>query len=63
MPFRQALAACRIDQARIGPVRLTKARALGPPNRASSFFDFYAHDFELIGGTAGSDTFSTNVLA
>jgi len=31
--------------------------------RASSFFDFYAHDFELIGGTAGSDTFSTNVLA
>lgn len=31
--------------------------------RASSFFDFYAHDFELIGGTAGSDTFSTNLLA
>ncbi|MGU3663854.1 porin [Methylobacterium sp. A49B] len=31
--------------------------------RAASFFDFYAHDFELIGGTAGSDTFSTNLLA
>ncbi|TXN79642.1 porin [Methylobacterium sp. WL8] len=31
--------------------------------RASSFFDFYAHDFELIGGTAGSDNYSTNLLA
>ncbi|GJD34071.1 porin [Methylobacterium aerolatum] len=31
--------------------------------RASSFFDFYAHDFEMIGGTAGSDNYSTNLLA
>ncbi|MGH1574170.1 porin [Methylobacterium sp. P31] len=31
--------------------------------RASSFFDFYAHDFEMIGGTTGSDTYSTNLLA
>ena len=31
--------------------------------RASSFFDFYAHDFEMIGATAGSDTFSTDLLA
>ncbi|MFB0493189.1 hypothetical protein ABIE45_005775 [Methylobacterium sp. OAE515] len=31
--------------------------------RASSFFDFYAHDFEIAGATAGSDVFSTNLLA
>ncbi len=31
--------------------------------RASSFFDFYAHDFEFVGGTAGSDVSSTNLLA
>ena len=31
--------------------------------RASSFFDFYAHDFELGGATLGSDVFSTNLLA
>ena len=32
--------------------------------RASSFFDFYAHDLEIIGLTAGSDNFaSTNLLA
>jgi hypothetical protein len=31
--------------------------------RASSFFDFYAHDFEIAGATAGSDIFSTNLLA
>lgn len=31
--------------------------------RASSFFDFYAHDFEIIAGTAGSDVASTNLLA
>ena len=31
--------------------------------RASSFFDFYAHDFELGGGTLGSDSASTNLLA
>ncbi|MCJ2105617.1 porin, partial [Methylobacterium sp. E-041] len=31
--------------------------------RASSFFDFYAHDFELAGATAGSDVSSTNLLA
>ncbi|TXM99945.1 porin, partial [Methylobacterium sp. WL122] len=31
--------------------------------RAASFFDFYAHDFEFIGGTAGSDTASTNLAA
>lgn len=31
--------------------------------RASSFFDFYAHDFEMIAATAGSDTYSTNLLA
>jgi Porin subfamily len=31
--------------------------------RASSFFDFYAHDFEFTGATAGSDVFSTNLLA
>ncbi|WP_336492040.1 porin, partial [Methylobacterium nigriterrae] len=31
--------------------------------RASSFFDFYAHDFEIISGTAGSDVASTNLLA
>ncbi|MCJ2011623.1 porin, partial [Methylobacterium sp. J-076] len=31
--------------------------------RASSFFDFYAHDFEFIGGTSGSDVYSTNLLA
>ncbi|MCJ2072151.1 porin, partial [Methylobacterium sp. J-030] len=31
--------------------------------RASSFFDFYAHDFEFAGATAGSDVFSTNLLA
>ena len=31
--------------------------------RASSFFDFYAHDFEFTGATAGSDVFSTNLIA
>ena len=31
--------------------------------RASSFFDFYAHDFEFAGATAGSDLGSTNLLA
>jgi hypothetical protein len=31
--------------------------------RASSFFDFYAHDFEFAGATFGSDAFSTNLLA
>jgi len=31
--------------------------------RASSFFDFYAHDFELSGATGGSDLASTNLLA
>ena len=31
--------------------------------RASSFFDFYTHDFEFYGATAGSDNSSTNLLA
>ncbi|MHB2210125.1 porin [Methylobacterium sp. CM6257] len=31
--------------------------------RASSFFDFYAHDFEIAGATMGSDVSSTNLLA
>ncbi|MFK5599086.1 porin [Methylobacterium sp. HMF5984] len=31
--------------------------------RASSFFDFYAHDFEFTGATAGSDLASTNLIA
>ncbi len=31
--------------------------------RASSFFDFYAHDFEIMGNTLGSDVASTNLLA
>ncbi|WP_375455222.1 porin [uncultured Methylobacterium sp.] len=31
--------------------------------RASSFFDFYAHDFEFIGATGGSDVSSTNLAA
>ncbi|MFC5556006.1 porin, partial [Methylobacterium iners] len=31
--------------------------------RASSFFDFYAHDFEFQTATAGSDVQSTNLLA
>lgn len=31
--------------------------------RASSFFDFYAHDFEFAGATANSDLQSTNLLA
>jgi hypothetical protein len=31
--------------------------------RASSFFDFYAHDFEIIALTGGSDVASTNLLA
>lgn len=31
--------------------------------RASSFFDFYAHDFEFAGATGGSDLVSTNLLA
>ncbi|MCC0807478.1 porin [Methylobacterium sp. W2] len=31
--------------------------------RASSFFDFYAHDFEITGATANSDVQSTNLLA
>ncbi|GJD36258.1 porin [Methylobacterium aerolatum] len=31
--------------------------------RASSFFDFYAHDFEFVAATAGSDIASTNLLA
>ena len=31
--------------------------------RASSFFDFYAHDLEFSGATLGSDVFSTNLLA
>jgi hypothetical protein len=31
--------------------------------RASSFFDFYAHDLEFLGGTSGSDVPSTNLLA
>jgi hypothetical protein len=31
--------------------------------RASSFYDFYAHDFEFYSGTLGSDVASTNLLA
>ncbi|XYD09840.1 porin [Methylobacterium sp. NMS12] len=31
--------------------------------RASSFFDFYAHDFEITASTLGSDIASTNLLA
>jgi Porin subfamily len=31
--------------------------------RASSFFDFYAHDFEIYGATMGSDVSSTNLFA
>ncbi|MCE4224643.1 porin [Methylobacterium sp. C25] len=31
--------------------------------RASSFFDFYAHDFEIIGSSLGSDQASTNLFA
>ena len=31
--------------------------------RASSFFDFYAHDFEIMAGTLGSDLPSTNLIA
>ncbi|MFE1597763.1 porin [Methylobacterium sp. ID0610] len=31
--------------------------------RAASFFDFYAHDFEMMGLTTGSDVASTNLLA
>lgn len=31
--------------------------------RASSFFDFYAHDFDMIGAIQSSDVFSTNLLA
>lgn len=31
--------------------------------RASSFYDFYAHDFEFYGATSGSDNSSTTVLA
>ena len=31
--------------------------------RASSFFDFYAHDFEITGNTLGSDAASTNLFA
>ena len=31
--------------------------------RASSFFDFYAHDFEFAGATLNSDLQSTNLLA
>ena len=31
--------------------------------RASSFFDFYAHNFEFAGATANSDLQSTNLLA
>ncbi|MCJ2060273.1 porin [Methylobacterium sp. J-048] len=31
--------------------------------RAASYFDFYAHDFEVYGATSGSDTSSTNLLA
>lgn len=31
--------------------------------RASSFYDFYAHDFELIGNSLNSDVYSTNLLA
>ncbi|SFL18351.1 porin [Methylobacterium pseudosasicola] len=31
--------------------------------RASSFYDFYAHDFEFYGATSGSDNSSTNLFA
>lgn len=31
--------------------------------RAASFFDFYAHDVELIGSSLGSDVSATNLLA
>lgn len=31
--------------------------------RASSFYDFYAHDFEFIAATMGSDVSSTNLAA
>ncbi|KMO19511.1 porin [Methylobacterium platani] len=31
--------------------------------RAASFYDFYAHDFEIIGTSLGSDVASTNLLA
>lgn len=31
--------------------------------RASSFFDFYAHDFEINANSLGSDVFSTNLIA
>ncbi|MET7246613.1 porin [Methylobacterium sp. EM32] len=31
--------------------------------RAASFYDFYAHDFEIVGASLGSDLFSTNLIA
>jgi hypothetical protein len=31
--------------------------------RAASFYDFYAHDFELAAVSLGSDVFSTNLIA
>ncbi len=46
-----------VDKAFI-PIRRAHRRS-----RASSFFDFYAHDFEITGNTAGSDIASTNLFA
>src|SRR4051794_5449625 len=31
--------------------------------RASSFFDFYSHDLELVGATSGSEVSATNLIA
>jgi hypothetical protein len=54
--FNRAQQSVNVDKAFIQFAGLTAGRA-------ASFYDFYAHDFEIIGTSLGSDVASTNLLA
>ncbi|MEH3145600.1 MAG: porin [Methylobacterium frigidaeris] len=54
--FNRGVTTVAVDKAFIQFAGLTAGRA-------ASFFDFYAHDFEFIGGSLGSDQPATNLLA
>ncbi|KMO41233.1 porin [Methylobacterium tarhaniae] len=54
--FNRAQQFVNVDKAFIQFAGLTAGRA-------ASFYDFYAHDFEIIGTSLGSDVSSTNLLA
>src|SRR3954464_6999831 len=54
--FNRAQTFVNVDKAFVQFAGLTAGRA-------TSFFDFYAHDLEFVGLTSGSDVSSTNLIA